>query len=90
MQVAYHVTTKMPNHPTDEQQTEKKRHVGNDFVQIVWNNSMCGTAGAQLLAHTCSVRLGGCSHGGCWGWSGSCNELTTNDVRPYKHITLQA
>jgi hypothetical protein len=36
-QVIFHVTTMMPNIPGDPQRTTKKRHIGNDFVNIVWN-----------------------------------------------------
>lgn len=38
-QIAFHITTMMPNSPMDPQFTTKKRHVGNDFVNIVFNNS---------------------------------------------------
>ncbi|EGF83979.1 hypothetical protein BATDEDRAFT_8501, partial [Batrachochytrium dendrobatidis JAM81] len=36
-QVIYHVTTLMPNRDYDPTCTGKKRHIGNDFVSIVWN-----------------------------------------------------
>jgi hypothetical protein len=29
----------MPNHPYDPTRTFKKRHIGNDYVMIVWNES---------------------------------------------------
>ncbi|KAG9742212.1 hypothetical protein KCU73_g8722, partial [Aureobasidium melanogenum] len=36
----YHVTTMMPtNRETDPQCTRKKSHIGNDFVNIIFNNS---------------------------------------------------
>ncbi|PNS13886.1 hypothetical protein CAC42_1377 [Sphaceloma murrayae] len=35
----FHVTTFMPNHEHDTQRTFKKRHVGNDYVNVVFNNS---------------------------------------------------
>ncbi|KAJ2997153.1 Tuberous sclerosis 2-like protein [Globomyces sp. JEL0801] len=38
-QVIFHVTTIMPNNPNDLLRTAKKRHIGNDFVTIVWNES---------------------------------------------------
>lgn len=38
-QVIFHVTTLMPNMPHDQLRTAKKRHIGNDFVTIVWNES---------------------------------------------------
>ena len=42
MQVVYHTATLMPNRETDPQFNKKKRHIGNDFVSIVYNES--GTA----------------------------------------------
>ncbi|KAH6599186.1 hypothetical protein BASA50_003214 [Batrachochytrium salamandrivorans] len=36
-QVIYHVITLMPNRDYDPACTGKKRHIGNDFVSIVWN-----------------------------------------------------
>ncbi|KIK64922.1 hypothetical protein GYMLUDRAFT_70880 [Collybiopsis luxurians FD-317 M1] len=38
-QILYHTATMMPSHPHDQQCTFKKRHIGNDFVRIVWNDS---------------------------------------------------
>lgn len=39
-QVIFHVTTMMPtNRIHDPQCTNKKRHIGNDFVNIIFNNS---------------------------------------------------
>ncbi|KAF9268518.1 hypothetical protein L218DRAFT_953979 [Marasmius fiardii PR-910] len=38
-QILYHTATLMPTHPHDEQCVFKKRHIGNDFVRIVWNDS---------------------------------------------------
>ncbi|KAJ3273845.1 Tuberous sclerosis 2-like protein [Terramyces sp. JEL0728] len=38
-QVIFHVTTMMPNYPHDSMCTGKKRHIGNDFVTIIWNES---------------------------------------------------
>lgn len=38
-QILYHAATLMPNHAHDAQCAFKKRHIGNDFVRIVWNNS---------------------------------------------------
>lgn len=38
-QVVFHVATLMPNHPGDLQCNNKKLHIGNDFVTIVYNNS---------------------------------------------------
>lgn len=38
-QILYHTATMMPSRETDEQSVSKKRHIGNDFVRIVWNDS---------------------------------------------------
>lgn len=38
-QIAFHITTMMPNSEHDPLFTAKKRHIGNDFVNIVFNNS---------------------------------------------------
>jgi len=38
-QILYHTATMMPSHAHDEHSTFKKRHIGNDFVRIVWNDS---------------------------------------------------
>lgn len=39
MQVIYHVATLMPNKEKDKSRNDKKRHIGNDFVVIVYNDS---------------------------------------------------
>ncbi|KAJ7743849.1 hypothetical protein B0H16DRAFT_1889830 [Mycena metata] len=38
-QILYHTATMMPSNPDDPHFTNKKRHIGNDFVRIVWNDS---------------------------------------------------
>jgi hypothetical protein len=39
-EIVFHVTTQMPtNLETDPQCIMKKRHIGNDFVNIIWNDS---------------------------------------------------
>ncbi|KAK7064850.1 Rap-GAP domain-containing protein [Favolaschia claudopus] len=38
-QILYHTATMMPCNAHDPQFTNKKRHIGNDFVRIVWNDS---------------------------------------------------
>ncbi len=38
-QILYHTATLMPNHEHDPQFNYKKRHIGNDLVRIVWNDS---------------------------------------------------
>ena len=37
IQVFYHVATSMPTVSVDLQQIAKKRHIGNDYVHIVFN-----------------------------------------------------
>lgn len=39
MQVIFHVATLMPNNPNDPKGNSKKRHIGNNFVTIVYNDS---------------------------------------------------
>nr|XP_019531804.2 tuberin isoform X2 [Aedes albopictus] len=39
VQVTFHVATLMPNHKHDPNCNEKKKHIGNDFVTIVYNES---------------------------------------------------
>ncbi|KAL1745332.1 hypothetical protein HDZ31DRAFT_36729 [Schizophyllum fasciatum] len=38
-QILYHAATMMPNKSHDPQCNDKKRHIGNDYVRIVWNDS---------------------------------------------------
>jgi hypothetical protein len=38
-QILYHTATMMPTKPDDSQCNNKKRHIGNDYVRIVWNDS---------------------------------------------------
>ena len=38
-QCVFHVTTVMPSSPNDPMSTLKKRHIGNNFVNILWNES---------------------------------------------------
>ncbi|KZT34421.1 hypothetical protein SISSUDRAFT_1072108 [Sistotremastrum suecicum HHB10207 ss-3] len=35
----FHVITLMPNNPHDPGNNNKKRHIGNDYVRIIWNGS---------------------------------------------------
>lgn len=39
MQVIFHVATLMPTKDSDPKCTEKKKHIGNDYVSIVYNES---------------------------------------------------
>ena len=38
-QILYHTATMMPTKPEDPKCNNKKSHIGNDFVRIVWNDS---------------------------------------------------
>ncbi|KDQ54499.1 hypothetical protein JAAARDRAFT_135282 [Jaapia argillacea MUCL 33604] len=38
-QILYHTATLMPTNPDDMYCINKKRHIGNDYVRIVWNDS---------------------------------------------------
>lgn len=38
-QILYHTATMMPSHAHDPHFNFKKRHIGNDYVRIVWNDS---------------------------------------------------
>lgn len=44
MQVIFHIATMMPNRENDPQCSKKKRHIGNDFVAIVYNNAADGSS----------------------------------------------
>ncbi|MEE6497969.1 hypothetical protein FKM82_002944 [Ascaphus truei] len=39
MQVIFHIATLMPNQEVDKHRTNKKRHIGNNFVNIIYNDS---------------------------------------------------
>ncbi|XP_013790391.1 tuberin-like [Limulus polyphemus] len=39
MQVIFHVATLLPNNPSDPSCNSKKRHIGNNYVTIVYNES---------------------------------------------------
>jgi len=39
VEVAFHVATRMPTSDSDVQQLNKKKHIGNDFVHVVWSES---------------------------------------------------
>lgn len=59
VQVIFHTATLMPNHERDPQANKKKRHIGNDFVTIVYNNSgggrfRLGTVRGQFI-YACVV-----------------------------------
>ena len=40
--VVFHIATLMPNTGIDPQRISKKRHIGNDFVTIVYDESKHG------------------------------------------------
>ena len=39
LEVIFHVVTMMPTDEDDEQQISKKKHVGNDHVNIIWSEN---------------------------------------------------
>ena len=39
IEVVFHVSTMLPNDPNDEQKIEKKRHIGNDFVVLLFKEA---------------------------------------------------
>ncbi|XP_030069508.1 tuberin isoform X2 [Microcaecilia unicolor] len=39
MQAIFHITTLMPNNDVDPGRSNKKRHVGNNFVNVIYNDS---------------------------------------------------
>lgn len=39
MQAVFHIATLMPTKDVDKQRCDKKRHLGNDFVSIIYNDS---------------------------------------------------
>ena len=38
-EMAFHIATTMPTNYNDQQQTEKKKHIGNDQVNIIWTDN---------------------------------------------------
>ena len=58
-QVVYHTATLMPSSESDPQFNKKKRHIGNDYVAIVYNDGgdkyKMGTVKGQFIyAHIIS------------------------------------
>ena len=53
MQVVYHAATLMPRNESDPQFNKKERHIGNDYVAIVYNDSgdtyAMGTVKGQFM-----------------------------------------
>ncbi|EGC30055.1 hypothetical protein DICPUDRAFT_83973 [Dictyostelium purpureum] len=41
VQIMFHVSTLLPLYPNDEQQLERKRHIGNDIVVIIFQDINC-------------------------------------------------
>lgn len=58
VQVTFHVATLMPNKDQDPNCHEKKKHIGNDFVTIVYNES-----GDEYNLNTIKVRARDCEMG---------------------------
>lgn len=52
----FHIATLMPNRESDKGCCNKKRHIGNDFVMVVYNDSgeeyKLGTIKVAAHAHT--------------------------------------
>eukprot|EP00002_Diphylleia_rotans_P010377 TRINITY_DN2081_c0_g1_i4.p1 TRINITY_DN2081_c0_g1~~TRINITY_DN2081_c0_g1_i4.p1 ORF type:complete len:1614 (+),score=272.90 TRINITY_DN2081_c0_g1_i4:73-4914(+) len=49
-QVAFHTTTLMPNHPNDPTFNSKRRHVGNNFVNIVFSERPPGVYDSKIIS----------------------------------------
>ena len=49
--VIFHIVPLMPTDPSDEQQVQKKRHVGNDIVHIVWSDHWRDYKQDTMLTH---------------------------------------
>lgn len=60
MQAVFHIATLMPTKDVDKHRCDKKRHLGNDFVSIVYNDS-----GEDFKLGTIKVSKG--LQGG-WAW----------------------
>ncbi|PVU90926.1 hypothetical protein BB559_004374 [Furculomyces boomerangus] len=41
LELIFHDSTEMPTDTKDTKQLKKKRHIGNDFVHIIWNENFC-------------------------------------------------
>lgn len=57
----FHIATLMPNRESDKSCCNKKRHIGNDFVVVVYNDSgeeyKLGTIKVCDILHVCFIRL---------------------------------
>ena len=53
--VIFHVATLMPTHTTNPSCSNKKLHIGNDFVTIVYNNSDKKYEFGTIKVHSISV-----------------------------------
>jgi hypothetical protein len=49
--IIFHVAPMMPTDPADDQQVQKKRHVGNDIVHIVWSDHWRDYRHDTMLTH---------------------------------------
>jgi hypothetical protein len=53
LEIMYHVAPLLPATPTEEQQLERKRHVGNDIVVMLFRDADCkSTLVPTLLSRT--------------------------------------
>ncbi|PVU94548.1 hypothetical protein BB561_002481 [Smittium simulii] len=41
LELVFHDSTEMPTDKADPKQLKKKRHIGNDYVHIIWNENFC-------------------------------------------------
>jgi hypothetical protein len=46
-EIMFHVSTMLPYHPDDPQKLERKRHLGNDVIVIIYKE------GSQIFDPTC-------------------------------------
>ena len=42
-EIMFHIAPFIPHSPGDDQQVERKRHIGNDVVVIVFRDAQCTT-----------------------------------------------
>ena len=51
MEIMFHVSTMIPNKDNDPQRIIKKRHIGNDNVQIIWCENLHGYDPLTITSH---------------------------------------
>lgn len=50
--IMFHVSTELPHDPIDEQQIQKKRHIGNDVVCVVFKDQASPPISPRFLRTT--------------------------------------